>query len=189
MIRTPGRNADAVAELAIGLLIALARRVLPADRDVRELEVFRDGTIPYQRFRGWELAGRRAAIIGLRRRRPGPGMAVARTGHGGRRLRPLRRGRWPGPGSGRARRRRRFAACRRHPRNGRLFRRGTVLLDAARGRIFEHGPGQVARHGRTGRRARVRATWAAPASTTSKARCCQPATRFWRWPTSCSRLI
>ena len=64
VLRTPGRNADAVAELAIGLLIAVARRVLPADRDVRELEVFRDGTIPYQRFRGWELAGRRAAIIG-----------------------------------------------------------------------------------------------------------------------------
>ena len=26
--------------------------------------MFRDGTLPYQRFRGWELAGRRAAIIG-----------------------------------------------------------------------------------------------------------------------------
>jgi D-3-phosphoglycerate dehydrogenase / 2-oxoglutarate reductase len=64
VIRTPGRNADAVAELTIGLLLALARRILPADRDVRELEVFRDGTIPYQRFRGWEVAGRRAAIIG-----------------------------------------------------------------------------------------------------------------------------
>ena len=64
VIRTPGRNADAVAELTIGLLIALARRILPADRDVREIEVFRDGTIPYQRFRGWEVAGKRAAIIG-----------------------------------------------------------------------------------------------------------------------------
>lgn len=64
VLRTPGRNADAVAELAIGLLIAVVREVLPADRDVRDLEVFRDGTIPYQRFRGWELAGKRAAIIG-----------------------------------------------------------------------------------------------------------------------------
>jgi D-3-phosphoglycerate dehydrogenase len=64
VLRTPGRNADAVAELAIGLLIAVIRRVLPADADVREVEVFRNGTIPYQRFRGWELAGRRAAIIG-----------------------------------------------------------------------------------------------------------------------------
>jgi len=64
VLRTPGRNADAVAELAIGLLLAVVRQILPADRDVRDLEVFRDGTIPYQRFRGWELAGRRAAIIG-----------------------------------------------------------------------------------------------------------------------------
>jgi len=64
VLRTPGRNADAVAELTIGLLIALARGVVPADRDVREVEVFRDGTIPYQRFRGWEVAGRRVAIVG-----------------------------------------------------------------------------------------------------------------------------
>jgi D-3-phosphoglycerate dehydrogenase len=64
VLRTPGRNADAVAELALGLLLSVIRHVLPADRDVRDLEVFRDGTIPYQRFRGWELAGRRAAIIG-----------------------------------------------------------------------------------------------------------------------------
>jgi D-3-phosphoglycerate dehydrogenase / 2-oxoglutarate reductase len=64
VIRTPGRNADAVAELTVGLLIALARRILPADRDVREIEVFRDGTIPYQRFRGWEVAGRRATVVG-----------------------------------------------------------------------------------------------------------------------------
>jgi D-3-phosphoglycerate dehydrogenase / 2-oxoglutarate reductase len=64
VLRTPGRNADAVAELALGLLIAVTRGILPADRDVRQAEVFRDGTIPYQRFRAWELAGRRAAIIG-----------------------------------------------------------------------------------------------------------------------------
>lgn len=64
VLRTPARNADAVAELALGLLLALARHVLAADRDVRELEVFRDGTVPYQRFRGFELAGRRAAVIG-----------------------------------------------------------------------------------------------------------------------------
>jgi len=84
VLRTPGRNAAAVAELAIGLLLAVVRRLVPADRDVRELEVFRDGTIPYQRFRGWELAGRRAAIIGygavgraLHWRLTGLGMDVA----------------------------------------------------------------------------------------------------------------
>ena len=84
VLRTPGRNAGAVAELTIGLLLAVVRQLLAADRDVRELEVFRHGTIPYQRFRGWELAGRRAAVIGygavgraLHWRLTGLGMDVA----------------------------------------------------------------------------------------------------------------
>ena len=65
VVRCPGRNADAVAELAIALLFSLARRVLPADDDVRAGQVYRDGTIPYQRFRAWELAGRTAGLVGL----------------------------------------------------------------------------------------------------------------------------
>jgi D-3-phosphoglycerate dehydrogenase len=84
VLRTPGRNADAVAELAVGLLLAVVRQLLNADRDVRELEVFRAGTIPYQRFRGWEIAGKRAALVGygavgraLEWRLKGLGMEVA----------------------------------------------------------------------------------------------------------------
>ena len=65
VVRCPGRNADAVAELAVALLFALARGVLPADDDVRAGEVYRDGSIPYQRFRAWELNGRTAGLIGL----------------------------------------------------------------------------------------------------------------------------
>jgi D-3-phosphoglycerate dehydrogenase len=65
VIRCPGRNADGVAELAVGLLFSVARRIVPADADVRSNEVFRDGTIPYQRFRAWELAGRTAGLVGL----------------------------------------------------------------------------------------------------------------------------
>lgn len=65
VVRCPGRNADAVAELAVGLLFALTRQVLVADADVRSGEVYRDGTIPYQRFRAWELAGRTAGLVGL----------------------------------------------------------------------------------------------------------------------------
>jgi len=65
VLRAPGRNADGVAELTIGLLLAVTRHILPADRDVREGEVFRDGSIPYQRFRGWEVAGRTAGLVGL----------------------------------------------------------------------------------------------------------------------------
>jgi D-3-phosphoglycerate dehydrogenase len=65
VIRCPGRNAGAVAELAVALLFALGRHVLVADQDVRAGQVYRDGTIPYQRFRAWELAGRTAGLVGL----------------------------------------------------------------------------------------------------------------------------
>ena len=65
MLRAPGRNADAVAELAVALLFAATRGVVPADRDVREGEIYRDGKIPYQRYRAWELAGRTVGLVGL----------------------------------------------------------------------------------------------------------------------------
>lgn len=65
VLHTPGRNADGVAEITVALLFAVSRHLLPADRDVRDLEVFRDGTLPYQRYRAWQLAGRTAALIGL----------------------------------------------------------------------------------------------------------------------------
>lgn len=65
VLRAPGRNADGVAELAVGLLLAVTRGLLAADRDVRSGEVYRDGSIPYQRFRAWQLRGRTAGIVGL----------------------------------------------------------------------------------------------------------------------------
>jgi D-3-phosphoglycerate dehydrogenase / 2-oxoglutarate reductase len=65
VLRAPGRNADAVAELTIGLTLAVNRGLVRADRDVRDGQVWRDGTIPYQRFRAWQLAGRTVGIVGL----------------------------------------------------------------------------------------------------------------------------
>ena len=65
VLRAPGRNADAVAELAVGLLLAVTRGLVAADHDVRVGEVYRDGSIPYQRFRGWQLAGQTVGIVGL----------------------------------------------------------------------------------------------------------------------------
>jgi D-3-phosphoglycerate dehydrogenase / 2-oxoglutarate reductase len=65
VLRAPGRNADGVAELTVALLYAVNRSVVRADRDVREGEIYRDGTIPYQRFRAWQLAGRTAGLVGL----------------------------------------------------------------------------------------------------------------------------
>ncbi|MDT5221722.1 MAG: D-3-phosphoglycerate dehydrogenase / 2-oxoglutarate reductase, partial [Mycobacterium sp.] len=57
VLNTPARNAVAVAEMTVALLLAATRRLLTADADVRSGNMFRDGTIPYQRFRGWEIAG------------------------------------------------------------------------------------------------------------------------------------
>ncbi|BBZ45785.1 NAD(P)-dependent oxidoreductase [Mycobacterium parmense] len=65
VLSTPGRNADAVAELTVALLLAVTRHVLPADADVRGGNIFRDGGIPYQRFRGREIAGLVAGLVGL----------------------------------------------------------------------------------------------------------------------------
>jgi D-3-phosphoglycerate dehydrogenase len=65
VLRAPGRNADAVAELAVGLLVACTRCIVAADGDVRGGRVFADGTIPFQRYRAWQVAGRTIGIVGL----------------------------------------------------------------------------------------------------------------------------
>ena len=65
VLNTPGRNADAVAEMAVALLFAATRHLVSADADVRGGNMFRDGSIPYQRFRGAEIAGRTAGLVGL----------------------------------------------------------------------------------------------------------------------------
>ena len=65
VLYTPGRNADAVAEMTVALLLATTRHLLTADADVRAGQAFRDGTIPYQRFRAWEVAGQTAGLVGL----------------------------------------------------------------------------------------------------------------------------
>lgn len=65
VLNTPGRNADAVAEMAVALLFAATRHIITADADVRAGATFRGGSIPYQRFRAWELAGRTAGLVGL----------------------------------------------------------------------------------------------------------------------------
>jgi D-3-phosphoglycerate dehydrogenase len=65
VLYTPGRNADAVAEMTIALLFGVTRHLLTADADVRAGQAFRDGTIPYQRFRAWEVAGQTVGLVGL----------------------------------------------------------------------------------------------------------------------------
>ena len=64
VLRAPGRNADAVAEMTIALLFAVSRHVVHADREVRAGQMYRDGVIPYQRFRAWQLAGQVLGLVG-----------------------------------------------------------------------------------------------------------------------------
>lgn len=63
---TPGANADAVAELAIGLMLALARQIARGDRLIR--------SGGYQALRGIQLSGRTVGLLGVGR----TGSAVAR---------------------------------------------------------------------------------------------------------------
>ena len=65
VLRAPGRNADAVAELTMALMFAVNRFLVPADHDVRADQVYAGGKIPYQRYRAWQLAGRTTGIVGL----------------------------------------------------------------------------------------------------------------------------
>jgi D-3-phosphoglycerate dehydrogenase len=65
VLRAPGRNANAVAEMTLALLFAANRYVVAGDRDVRAGTVYAEGKIPYQRYRAWELAGRTVGVVGL----------------------------------------------------------------------------------------------------------------------------
>lgn len=64
VVHAPGRNADAVAEMTVALLLAVTRHIVPADRDMRLRTVFGE-TLPYQRYRAWQVAGRTAGLVGL----------------------------------------------------------------------------------------------------------------------------
>ena len=64
VLHAPGRNADAVAEMTVALLMAVNRFVVAGDRDVRAGAVFTE-TLPYQRYRAWQVAGRTAGLVGF----------------------------------------------------------------------------------------------------------------------------
>ena len=61
---TPGRNANAVAEHTVGLMLAVARRVPEADRYVRARR-WETPAEPYRKLRGMELGGKVVGIAGL----------------------------------------------------------------------------------------------------------------------------
>ena len=64
IIHTPGRNAQAVAELVFALIFSLARQIPQANTYVQENR-WEDPSEPYIRFRGLELEGSTIGLIGL----------------------------------------------------------------------------------------------------------------------------
>ncbi|MEU4833336.1 NAD(P)-dependent oxidoreductase [Streptosporangium sp. NPDC023615] len=58
VVCAPGRDADAVAELTLALILAVTRRVAVGDREIRQ------GMVSHHRHRAWELAGRTVGLIG-----------------------------------------------------------------------------------------------------------------------------
>ena len=88
VVNTPGRNASAVAEHAMGLIFSLARRIPTAHNYVASGQ-WRHPAGGYVDLRGIELAGRTLGIVGMgadrtQTRRDGPG-----TRNVGAWLRPL----------------------------------------------------------------------------------------------------
>jgi len=59
VISTPGANANAVAELAVGLALSVARRISQLDR------MLHDGTLAGQPPEGFELTGRTVGVVGM----------------------------------------------------------------------------------------------------------------------------
>lgn len=66
VVNTPGRNAQAVAEHALGLMLSLARGIPSADAYVRA-GLWENPVGPYFSMRGGELSGRKLGIVGLGR--------------------------------------------------------------------------------------------------------------------------
>ncbi|MBI4299774.1 MAG: hypothetical protein HY677_01460 [Chloroflexi bacterium] len=64
IVNTPARNATAVAELTIGLMLSLARQIPSASILVAN-GGWNDPVLPYLTLRGVELAGKTAGIVGL----------------------------------------------------------------------------------------------------------------------------
>jgi D-3-phosphoglycerate dehydrogenase len=76
VVNTPGRNAQAVAELTLGLMLALARQLCRLDAYVKAGQ-WQDPVEPYINLRGSELAGKTLGILGLGR----VGRRVAQLAH------------------------------------------------------------------------------------------------------------
>lgn len=65
VITTPARNADSVADFALGLMLALCRNISRAERHLRQHGWMVEGNeLPYFHFRGPEIAGKTLGLVG-----------------------------------------------------------------------------------------------------------------------------
>ena len=64
VVNSPGRNAVAVAELVVGLMFAMARRI-PASHRYVATGCWEDPVSPYLELRGTEVGGKTLGILGL----------------------------------------------------------------------------------------------------------------------------
>lgn len=64
VIHTPGRNADAVAEMTVAMLMGVTRHLVAGHRDMQQGTVHGE-SLPYQRYRAWQVAGRTAGLVGF----------------------------------------------------------------------------------------------------------------------------
>ena len=64
VVNTPGRNANAVAELVLGLILSLARSIPTAHSTVSSGS-WKDPVSPYIELRGTEIGGKTLGIVGL----------------------------------------------------------------------------------------------------------------------------
>jgi len=64
VVHTPGRNADSVADFAIGVMLMLARDIARGQSHLRANGWMVDGELPYFHFRGPELGGKTLGLIG-----------------------------------------------------------------------------------------------------------------------------
>jgi phosphoglycerate dehydrogenase-like enzyme len=78
VLHTPGRNAESVADFAIGLMLAAGREICRADRHLRRSGWHVDDEIPYLHFRGPEIVDKHLALLGC----GDIGQAIARRARG-----------------------------------------------------------------------------------------------------------
>ncbi len=148
VLRAPGRNADAVAEMAVGAAVRgePGRRAgRPRRAGGRDLPRRHD---PLPALPGLAARGPDRRDRGLRRRRPGRRVALRRTRHEGHQLRPVRARRHPLARRPPRRGRRRVDARRGHARVARDDRRRAVRPHEGRRDLRQHRPRRAARHRR-----------------------------------------